>query len=556
MFCRHRVATYLVLVGLLVATATAASAAVTPSVKSTAQLTSVRHAAMHGSAQDIDVSDTGVVAYRVGTSIVWYDPAMDATTTITGTCDSALSPAIHGNTIVYVGVHNDHDNNPATSSAWAIHAYNIKTGSDAVISPYRIGNDSDLGQPDVWGDRVVWASRIATAQPEIWERDLGTSTAARVIVSNDDIADSLGRTNVPAGARLAPRVHGTALAFLGVPTIEGAGRIDMYTWLPDAETPYGRGPVETRTSLEDFDGQYLLVSVPSAPALERYEERTNRSVALSGVSHGALAGPNILVLSPFSLYNPGAGTYSAIGLGSYASVTAVAYSGGRLAVAAPSTGGNDLLVGRVLAPAVTLAAVPTANYGAAVVLQGVVTDEELPVAGGVVTFEASHDGGSNWTSITGTATPTSASGAYSWTSPQLTVSARYRAVYRGAAGPIPTAARHVSGMSAPIAVNVRQGFSKPTVSATRIARNKYVTVAGSHQMLRGAETYRIERLRYERGRYRSKGFTSVTLDPLRWRYSRRIKLTQTGKWKFRAVSAASTWHASTQGPLSNTVTVH
>jgi len=106
-----------------------------------------------------------------------YDLSTDTLQQITdGPADHGLQgPRVQGHRIVYRDSRNDPDGD--------IYLYDISTNQETVIAD----GPSDQGQPDIWGDIVVWREAGATSF-DIYYRDLNGGTA-QPLVTTPDIED-------------------------------------------------------------------------------------------------------------------------------------------------------------------------------------------------------------------------------------------------------------------------------------------------------------------------------------------------------------------------------
>jgi beta propeller repeat protein len=221
-----------------------------------------------------------------------------------------------------------------------------------------------------------------------------------------------------------------------------------------------------------------------------------------------------------------------------------AIDGDRVVYEASGGGRNDICVGELATPRISVSAPSTVAQGATARLAGSMASfTGIPMADRWVKLETSVDGVS-WTGTT--QVKTDGTGAFSLTSPALT-SARYvRATFDGEAD-------NLSAQSAPVLVKPRAVLGTPVAPST-MSRTKTYTVYGDlkPRHVAGTAGGTLQCYRLESGKWKlRKSFSLSAYDYSTYsRFRASVKLTSTGKWRMRAYHSDS-GHAPTYSAWRN-----
>lgn len=420
-----------------------------------------------------------------------------------------------------------------------IYAYNLSTGVER-----RLTNTPAIQEymPDISGTKVVWFS----ASGDVWVHDLANGSTTplplgggvqvfsrisgdRVVYqeSNDifvyDLrSNSIDRLTNDATADALPDIDGTLVAWQ-----RQGGTIDIWS-----EDLAGGGPSLAVNLPGDqgavrVSGQYVVFAHNDGSA--PYE------LVLFDRSSGGHAG----LTDDGTNLNPGLPYCGIDGLNiAYTDMWGIGAHGGAIAL------------GRLVAPQFRYdASSVTPEYSKKVTLKGSLADNGLALGNVALKVERSTDGGHTW-SVVGTPS-TDSSGDFSFVTPENYAKSWYRVQYAGAQFYGPGTLDHLSATSAIIAVTPRASVGVPRGYPSTGKKNKTYTVYGSlkprqAQTAAAAQVVAVKCYRKLGGKYklRKTVYAKVYNYGEFSRYSAKVKLTASGKWRLRAYFAGSPISAS------------
>lgn len=215
--------------------------------------------------------------------------------------------------------------------------------------------------------------------------------------------------------------------------------------------------------------------------------------------------------------------------------------------------GNELLLGKVNAPTISLASLKAiVPYNTQVRLTGDISDFGVPIgaipASGMMLQAFSSPNAWNWQAMQG-GVGSDALGRFSYLTPAVKTKTYYRLVYKGAWNPF-TFGSHLSSVSALRSVTPKVSLNKPAVPKS-VRKNKSFTAKAYIQPAQkpGSKPIRVEAARYSSGKYRLRKTVWATASyysASKSTYAARLSLPYSGRWRIRAVYPTSATNAYTK----------
>jgi beta propeller repeat protein len=466
-----------------------------------------------------------------GTKVVYTDSRNDGDIWVSDLATNAArqltsegrqdKPAISGDKVVYMQWI---DGGPVNSE---IFCYDLTTNQASRLTSATGPSE----YPAIDGDRVVWGDYRSGAQG-IYVYDLSTHRESRIATST--------------GIQSSPSISGDRIAY--VDTRNGNCDIYCYDLATHTERRVTTDPADQTLPSIDGDwvtysdrrnGNYDVYAFNLATGIE-----TRLTTDPNSQYDSKVSGTKVVYMSNGSgvrwdilLYDLATGRETTL-TGGPTTDEYPAIDGDRVVYGGAGNGRNDIYLGELATPRISVSAPAMVAQGATVRVTGTMASfTGIPMADRWVKLETSVNGVS-WTGTT--QVKTDGAGAFSLTSPALT-SARYvRAAFDGEAA-------NLSAQSAPVLVKPKALLGTPVAPST-MSRTKAYTIYASLKPSHADGTYggTLQCYRLESGKWKLRRSFSLSAYDYST-YSRvrgSVKLTSKGKWRMRVYHSDAS-HAPT-----------